>query len=130
MFLGSFGLTSHFFKETFKLELRKIGRYDNHTMVLVVRLVDTVARLLNIVAVHLDVLIFKPWSKVRTTFGCVLISWILDSINCFSETELEKNNNLGKCCKFLKVDSGLTYSGTYELNTGMIFQTASRLAFN
>ena len=39
----------------------------------------------------------------------------------FSETELEKNNNLGKCCEFLKVDSGLTYSGTYELNKGMIF---------
>ena len=49
-----------------KLEFRKIGRYDSHTMVLVVRLVDTVAQLLNTVAVHLVVLIFKPWSKVGT----------------------------------------------------------------
>ena len=45
-----------------------------------------------------------------------------------SETELEKNNNLGKCCEFLKVDSGLTYSGTYELNKGMIYFVLSHLS--
>ena len=60
-------LTSHFFEETSKLEFRKIGRYDNHTMVLVVRLVVIVAQLPNIVAVHPVVLTFKKWSKVSAS---------------------------------------------------------------
>ena len=137
LFLECFlGFWDWFTSQFSKLEFRKIGRYDNHTMALVVRLVDIVAQLPNTVAVHPVVLTFKPWSKVSASvvfwsywmiqFGSQC-HWVSGS-NLFSETELEKNNNLGKCCEFLKVDSGLTYSGTYELNKGMIVHM-SRISY-
>ena len=103
------------------LILRKIGRFVSHIMVLVVLLVVTVVPLPNIAVVRLVALIFKRWWKVSCK------SRERSQIAFVSETELEKNNNLGKCCEFLKVDSGLTYSGTYELNKGMIYFVLSHL---